>query len=169
MAAVGVGKRPNKAEVLRKLSNLREQSADRFTGDCGADFTHRRTVFHGGRHLGIERFDVGWSTPQPQPDDRGVFNRPIRIIRRGASPQQVGQRQTAGSRAAGFEPCVDVALPETPLAADPNGRNLSGLDQAVDGAKVDLEVVEDFLRGQKVFVAHVGYVTEQSAADLSEA
>ena len=52
------------------------------------------------------------------------------------------------------EPGVDVALAKTPLPADPYRGNLAGLDEAVDGAKVDLEVFQDLLCRQKRFVNH---------------
>src|ERR1700675_2345472 len=47
----------------------------------------------------------------------------------------------AAARALAVEPRVDVALAEPPLAADPDGGNLAGLDQAIDGPQVDLEVL----------------------------
>ena len=34
----------------------------------------------------------------------------------------------------GVEPGVDVAFTEPPLTSDSDGRNLAGLDQAIDGA-----------------------------------
>jgi hypothetical protein len=38
------------------------------------------------------------------------------------------------------------------LAADPDRRNLPGLDEPVDRAKVDLEVLQDFFCRQEDFV-----------------
>ena len=53
-----------------------------------------------------------------------------------------------------LEPGVDVALAEPPLPADPHRRDLAGLDQAVDRAEVDLEVLEDLFGRQEAFVHH---------------
>src|SRR5215471_7757138 len=75
---------------------------------------------------------------------------------RGRVEPVAGRAGAAGSaaRALAVEPRVDVALAKAPLAPDPDRRNLSGLDQAVDRAQVDLEVFQDFFRCQKGFVNH---------------
>ncbi len=64
------------------------------------------------------------------------------------------RRARAGAHPLAVEPRVDVALAKAPLAADPDRRNLARLDQAVHGAKVDLEVLEDFFGGEKRFINH---------------
>jgi hypothetical protein len=46
------------------------------------------------------------------------------------------------------EPRIDVAFSKAPLPADTHRGNLAGLDQAIHGAEVDLEVLE-YLLGRK--------------------
>jgi hypothetical protein len=54
------------------------------------------------------------------------------------------------------QPRVDIPFAEPPLATHSNSRNLAGLDQAVDGAQVDLEVLENlFSRQENVIVSEV--------------
>ena len=85
---------------------------------------------------------------------------------RGCSPRRPRRARGAGAgrgcrggcaggdspRALAVEPGVDVALAEPPLAADADGGNLSRLDQAVDRAEVDLEVLEHLFGRQEHFV-----------------
>ena len=49
---------------------------------------------------------------------------------------------------------MSVGLAESPLATDPDRRNLAGLDQSVDGSKVDLQILEDLVRCQKGSLDH---------------
>ena len=51
-----------------------------------------------------------------------------------------------------IQPGVDVAFSETPLAANAHCRDLASLDQPVDRAQVDLEVLEDLFGRQEDFV-----------------
>ena len=76
---------------------------------------------------------------------------PAGRTRRGAGGRRLAR---AAARPLAVEPGVDVALAEPPLAADAHRGNLAGLDQPVDGAQVDLEVLQDFFGGQKRFVNH---------------
>src|SRR4029450_10804118 len=63
-----------------------------------------------------------------------------------------GSPLAGGARALAFEPRVDVALPEPPLPSNADRRDLSRLDQAVDGPQVDLEVIEYLFGRQEAFV-----------------
>ena len=101
--------------------------------------------------------------PASSPADRGCS---LRRPRRGRAAATRRSRRGPPARAAcrrgarraarplAVEPGVDVALAEPPLAADADRRDLSGLDQPVDRAQVDLEVLQDFFRGEKRFVNH---------------
>ena len=62
--------------------------------------------------------------------------------------------RTAAARPLALEPGVDVALPEPPLAAYPNRRNLARLDQAVDRPEIDLQVLEYLFGRQEAFIDH---------------
>ncbi len=80
---------------------------------------------------------------------------------RGRVVPVAGRAGVAGARAGAaaawtlaVEPGVDVALAEPPLTADADRGNLAGLDQPVDGAQIDLEILQDFFRRQKRFVNH---------------
>ena len=75
-----------------------------------------------------------------------------------ASPSRARRRRAPrpDARPLALEPGVDVALAEPPLPADPHRRDLAGLDQPVDRAEVDLEVLEDLFGRQEAFVDHVG-------------
>src|SRR4051812_14664414 len=55
-------------------------------------------------------------------------------------------------RALAIEPRVDIALSEPPLPANAHCGNLSGLDQAVDSAQIDLEVFEHLFGREEDFV-----------------
>ena len=79
--------------------------------------------------------------------------RAVPVAGRGPAPAAAGAARAA-ARALAVEPGVDVALAEAPLAADAHRRNLAGLDQPVDGAKIDLEVLQDLFGGEKRFVNH---------------
>ena len=87
-------------------------------------------------------------------DDEHARARRAGRRRGGAGAAGAGARRAA-ARPLAVEPGVDVALAEPPLAADADRRNLAGLDQPVDRAKVDLEVLQDFFGRQKRFVNHV--------------
>src|SRR5207244_7437134 len=56
------------------------------------------------------------------------------------------------ARSLAVEPRIDVALAEAPLAADPDRRNLSRLDEAINGPQVDLQILEHLFRREKRFV-----------------
>ena len=75
--------------------------------------------------------------------------------RRGAW-RRGGQRlcRARGSSPLAFQPGIQIALAEPPLASDADRGNLTGLDQPVHGPQVDLEVLQDFIRGQEGFVNH---------------
>jgi hypothetical protein len=51
-----------------------------------------------------------------------------------------------------IEPRVDIALAESPLTSNAYSGNLSGLNQAIHGAEVHLEILQDLFRCQKHFV-----------------
>ena len=57
-------------------------------------------------------------------------------------------------RALAFQPGIETVLAEPPLASHAHGGNLAGLDQPVDRPQVDLEVLQDFVGGQKSFIDH---------------
>ena len=56
-----------------------------------------------------------------------------------------------GPRPLAVEPRVDVPAAEPPLPADPHGRQLPGVDQAVDRPQVHLQVGEHLVGGEKPF------------------
>src|SRR4029077_5430070 len=68
--------------------------------------------------------------------------------------RRCGSRAGAAAKPLAVEPGVDVALAETPLAADAHRGNLAGLDQPVYRPKVDLKVLQDFFGREKRFVDH---------------
>src|SRR4029079_14518978 len=53
------------------------------------------------------------------------------------------------------EPRVEIGFAEAPLPPDADGGNPARLDQAVDGAQVDLQVLEDLFGREKRLVDHV--------------
>src|SRR5207244_13589908 len=70
-----------------------------------------------------------------------------------AGRRRRGRRgRSIAARPLTVEPGVDVALAESPLAADPHSRNLSRLNQTINSTKVDLQVLENFLGRQEHFV-----------------
>ena len=74
---------------------------------------------------------------------------PLRVMLRRRSFLTVCRRGSLR-----IEPRVDVAFPESPLAADANGGNLSGLDQAVDSPQVHLGYLQDLFSREKCLVDH---------------
>jgi len=48
------------------------------------------------------------------------------------------------ARSLAVEPCVDVILPKSPLASDPDCWNLARLDQPVDGTQINLQIRKNF-------------------------
>src|SRR5262245_51491007 len=66
------------------------------------------------------------------------------------------------TRPLAFEPGIDVAFAEPPLASHAHRRDLSGLDQAIHRAQVDLEVLEYLFGRQKSFVGHFGRTLSDS-------
>ena len=53
-----------------------------------------------------------------------------------------------------MKPGIDVALAETPLAADANCGNFPSFNETVDRTEIDLEVLEDFFGCEKRIVHH---------------
>ena len=78
-----------------------------------------------------------------------------RAGRRRAARGGAAEAARGPARPLALEPRVDVALPEAPLPADADRRDLARLDQPVDGPQVDLEVLEHLFGRQKAFVHHL--------------
>src|SRR5256885_2067973 len=72
----------------------------------------------------------------------------------GRRRRRRSRTRTAAARTLAVEPGVDVALAEAPLPADTDRGDLARFDQPVHRPEVDLEVLEDFLGGQKRFINH---------------
>ena len=68
-------------------------------------------------------------------------------------PLSGSRRRLIGMRPLTFEPGVDVALAESPLTPNADSRNLSCLNEAVHGAEIHLEVLQDLLRSQEDVVS----------------
>ena len=64
------------------------------------------------------------------------------------------QPGVAQDSAVGGQPRLDVAPAITILVADAIGRDLSVLDEAIDGPSSEVEILEDFFRRQILFVGH---------------
>src|SRR5207244_2632151 len=62
-----------------------------------------------------------------------------------------GGSRPPAARTLTIEPRVDIALAEAPLAAHAYRWNLSGLDQPVDCAQIDLKIGENFFSCEKRF------------------
>src|SRR5687768_9774796 len=63
----------------------------------------------------------------------------------GSTRRTIGYRGRGAALAARplrIEPCIDIAFTESPLPSDAHRRNLPRLDQPVDRAEIDLEVLE---------------------------
>ncbi len=65
---------------------------------------------------------------------------------------QAGRGRAVATRALGVEPGINVTLAEPPLAAHADRGDLTGLNQSINRAEVDLEVLQDFFGGEKDFV-----------------
>src|SRR5205814_487356 len=72
----------------------------------------------------------------------------------GPRRRRRSRTRTAAARTLAVEPGVDVALAEAPLPADADRGDLARFDQPVHRPEVDLEVLDDFLGGQKRFINH---------------
>src|SRR4029079_19338207 len=86
------------------------------------------------------RFVVHDQHARPFDGARGTFGRRRRGRPFAARPLRV-------------EPGIDVTFAEPPLTADPDRGNLARLDQAIDRAQIDLEILEHLLGREENFVA----------------
>ena len=66
-------------------------------------------------------------------------------------------------RALAIKPGVDIALAEPPLTANANRGDFPSLDQAVNGTKVYLEILQDLFRRQEHFI---GWQMESQSPEI---